>query len=68
MPTSVRIIIFNDTRFFFDYFGSGAGAGHGRAQENIDDQHDEEKNTKSYAQPQKPTGVNAPSIVAQFLH
>lgn len=52
MPTSIRIIIFNNTRFFFDYFGSGAGASHGRAQENIDDQHDEEKNTKSYAQPQ----------------
>ena len=40
-----------------DDVGPCAGAGHGGAEEDVDAEHDEEKNTEHHAQPEKPAGA-----------
>jgi len=49
MPGSVRIIFFDNAGFFFDDFGLGTGTGHGRTEEHVDDQHNNEEDSESDA-------------------
>lgn len=67
MPAAVRVIVFDDARFLFDNVGAGARARHRRAQEYVDDEHNEEHEPERYAQVQKPRWPDAAirGIVAQ---
>lgn len=58
LPGPVRIVLLDDAGVFFDDLSPGAGTRHGRAQENVDHQHDEEEHSEGDAQPQQPRGVN----------
>ena len=49
MPGSVRIIFFDNAGFFFDDFGLGTGSGHGRTEDHVDDQHNNEEVSDSAA-------------------
>lgn len=49
MPRSVRIVFFDDAGFLLDDFSFGARARHGRAEEHVDDQHDNEEDPESDA-------------------
>lgn len=42
VPAAVRIVILDDRRLFLDNVGPSTAAGHRRAQEYIDNEHDEE--------------------------
>ncbi len=45
----------------------GAGAAHGWAEEEVDDQHDEEEDPEGDAEVEQPHGVHA-AVLAQGLH
>ncbi len=50
-------VVVIDGRFLFDDLALGAGAGHGRAEEDVDEQHDAEQDGKGDAQPHDPIGI-----------
>lgn len=54
MPATIRIVVFDDRRLLLDNVGPGAAAGHRRAKEYVDYEHDEEQNAESYCQPEQP--------------
>lgn len=59
MPGAVGIVLFNDAGLLLDDFRLGAGAGHGRAEEYVDDEHDEEEDAESDAQVEEPQRLDA---------
>jgi len=67
MPAAVRVVVFNDAGLLLDDVGAGARARHRRAQEHVDDQHDEEHEPERYAQVQQPRRPDAAvrRVVAQ---
>ena len=50
VPRAVRIVFFDDGRLFLDDFRFGTGAGHCGAEEDVDDEHNEEKHSKGDAE------------------
>lgn len=54
MPAPVRIVVLDDTRLLFNDLRSGAGTSHRRAQEHVDDEHEQEHQAKRNAQVQQP--------------
>lgn len=67
MPATIRVVVFDDARLLFDDVGAGARTSHCRAQEHVDDEHDEEHKPESYAQVQQPRRSDASvgRVVAQ---
>lgn len=67
VPAAVRIVVLDDARLLFDDVSAGARARHRRAQEHVDDEHDEEHEPKRYAQIQQPRWPDAAvrRVVAQ---
>ena len=61
MPAAVRVVVF-ETGILLHYFSLGAGAGHGRAQEAVDDHHDEEEQAERDAEVEQPLGVIAVTV------
>lgn len=59
MPGPVRVVVLDDARFLLDYFCPGARARHRRAQEDVDDEHDEEEDAQSDGEPKQPRGMDA---------
>jgi len=55
--SGVRIELFNNGRFLLDDVRPGAGAGHGGAEKDVDDQHDEEEDAERHAEVQHPRGT-----------
>lgn len=68
MPASVGVIILYDGRFLLNDFSAGTGAGHGRAQEHIDDEHNKEHEAKCYTQVHKPGRGDAIFTFTWFAH
>lgn len=58
MPGAIRVILFYDAGLFFDDFGLGTRAGHGRAEEHVDDEHNQEEDAESDAQIEQPQRLN----------
>ena len=50
----VNAVIVIDGGLLLDDLAPGAGAGHGRAEEDVDEQHDGEEDPEGDAQPQEP--------------
>jgi len=50
VPAAVRVVVLDDARLLLDDVGAGARARHRRAQEHVDDEHDEEHEPERYAQ------------------
>lgn len=67
MPAPVRIVVLYDAGLFLDNLGPRARASHGRAQEYVDDEHEEEEDPQGDGQPQQPRGVHSSDVVAKFL-
>lgn len=67
VPAAVRVVVLDDAWLLFDDVGAGARACHRRAQEYVDDEHDEEHESERYAQVQQPRRPYAPvgRVVAQ---
>lgn len=57
MPRPIRIIILNDTRLLLNNLRACTCARHRRAQENINNQHDQEEYAEGDGQPQQPGGM-----------
>ena len=66
MPATIRIVVLDNRWLLLDNVRSGAAAGHRRAEEYIDYQHDEEQNAKSHRQPQQPQRMNAAVLVQRL--
>jgi hypothetical protein len=58
VPGAVRVILFYDAGLLFDDFGLGTRAGHGRAEEHVDDEHNQEEDAESDAQIEQPKRLN----------
>lgn len=54
MPAAIRVVVLDDAGLLFDDVSTGARARHRRAQEHVDDEHDEEHESESYAQIEQP--------------
>lgn len=67
MPAAVRVVVLDDAGLLFDDVGAGARARHCRAQEHVDDEHDEKHEPERYAQVQQPRRPDAAvhRVVAQ---
>lgn len=65
MPGAIRVIVLDDARVLLDDLGACTAAGHGRAEEDVDDEHDEEHDAERDAQPEQPRRVD--TVVAQLL-
>lgn len=51
VPATIRIVVLDNRWLLLDNVRPGAAAGHRRAEEYIDYQHDEEQDAESYRQP-----------------
>jgi len=58
VPGSVGIVLFDNAGFFLDDLSFGARAGHGRAEEYVNDQHDDKQDPESDAQVEQPQRLN----------
>lgn len=58
MPGSVRIVFFDDGRLLLDDFRFGTGARHGRTEEHVDDEHNQEEDTEGDAKVEEPKRLN----------
>ena len=61
MPAAVGVVVL-ETWVLLHYFSLRAGAGHGRAQEAVDDHHDEEEQAERDAEIEQPLGVIAVTV------
>ena len=61
MPAAVGVVVL-ETGVLLDHLGLGTRARHGRAQEAVDDHHDEEEQAERDAQVQQPLGMVAVTI------
>ena len=59
VPGTIGIILLDDAGLLLDDFCLGTRAGHGRAQEHVDDEHDEEQDAESDAQVEQPQRLDA---------
>lgn len=50
MPASVRVILLDHRGLLFYDLSPSAGAGHGRAKEHVDDEHEEKEEAEGYAE------------------
>lgn len=66
MPATIRIVVLDNRWLLLDNVRSGAAAGHRRAEEYIDYQHDEKQNAKSHRQPQQPQRMDAAVLVQRL--
>lgn len=66
MPATIRIVVLDNRWLLLDNVRSGTAAGHRRAEEYIDYQHDEKQNAKSHRQPQQPQRMNAAVLVQRL--
>jgi len=57
MPAPIRVIVFYNAGLLLYDFSPSTGTCHCRAQEDVDNEHDKEHDSKCYAQVQKPWGV-----------
>ncbi len=53
---------FDDGGLFLDDLGLGAGASHGRTQEDVDDEHNEEEDAEGDTQVQQPQRMDTRTI------
>lgn len=59
MPGAIRVILLDDAGLLLDDFGLGTGAGHGRTEEHVDDEHNQEEDAESDAQIEQPERLDA---------
>lgn len=59
VPAAVRVVVFDDAGLLLDNVGTGARARHRRAQEYVDNEHNEEHEPERYAQVQEPRWPDA---------
>ena len=59
VPWAVRVILLDDAGFLLDDFCFGTGAGHGRTEEHVDDEHNQEEDAESDAQIEQPQRLDA---------
>jgi len=52
-------IVVIDGGLLLDDLGLGAGAGHGGAEEDVNEEHDAEEDCESNAEPHQPVGVTS---------
>ena len=68
VPAAVWIVVLDDRGLLLDDLGARAAARHRRAEEDVDDEHDQQENAESYRQPEQPARVHSAVLAQRLQH